>query len=465
MAATSTTSSLSARWAALSCSALFCAAAFGGGPVFETEVVDHPGEMPPANADFGRATGLSGALAIVGAPGSNGAFIYKRQGGPWVLVAELGGGGQYGRSVDIETPYAIVGQPGADTTGAARIYEDKFGEGWVERDVLQGSGIVTGDEFGFASAMSGNVVAVGAPGTAGGGRVYIFRRDGLEWFEVASLQGSDTLPNDRFGASVDIDGDTVIVGAPDADTNGAASGRVYIFERNTGEGIGEQWDEVMASTPAAYDSGDQIGTDVAISGGRAVSGAPAANFGPGGLTGTAHFFSNEGGSWAPTVEVLAASVGVGQGFGSSVDIDGAEAIIGANFAGGNQGRAFMFTDDGGSWLEMETLAASDAGSVDLFATSIALSGDTAICGAPLWEGPGGNSNVGRAYIFEGLFGGAECPGDINGDLFVDSTDLNAVLSAFGSGSGGDADGDGDTDSSDLNIVLANFGEDCFPDPQ
>ncbi len=52
-----------------------------------------------------------------------------------------------------------------------------------------------------------------------------------------------------------------------------------------------------------------------------------------------------------------------------------------------------------------------------------------------------------------------CPGDLNGDQTVNSSDLNILLSAFGQSDLGDLDDDGDTDSADLNILLAAFGDD------
>jgi hypothetical protein len=58
-----------------------------------------------------------------------------------------------------------------------------------------------------------------------------------------------------------------------------------------------------------------------------------------------------------------------------------------------------------------------------------------------------------------------CPGDIDGDNDVDTTDLNILLSDFGCNAGmgncpGDLDGDGDTDTTDLNILLSGFGQPC-----
>lgn len=60
--------------------------------------------------------------------------------------------------------------------------------------------------------------------------------------------------------------------------------------------------------------------------------------------------------------------------------------------------------------------------------------------------------------------GGDCPGDLDGDGLVTSTDLNLILASFGCtgsvGCSGDADGDGDVDTADLNFLLATFGDDC-----
>ncbi|MGP1347291.1 MAG: PQQ-dependent sugar dehydrogenase [Phycisphaerales bacterium] len=53
-----------------------------------------------------------------------------------------------------------------------------------------------------------------------------------------------------------------------------------------------------------------------------------------------------------------------------------------------------------------------------------------------------------------------CPGDLDGNLIVDSDDLGVLLSAFGTGPEGDLDDDGDTDSDDLGILLSAFGSSC-----
>lgn len=69
-------------------------------------------------------------------------------------------------------------------------------------------------------------------------------------------------------------------------------------------------------------------------------------------------------------------------------------------------------------------------------------------------------------VIGGFWASPPCPGDLNGDLLVDITDLSTLLSNFGTPSGatpadGDSDGDTDVDLSDLTTLLSNFGTTCF----
>jgi len=77
---------------------------------------------------------------------------------------------------------------------------------------------------------------------------------------------------------------------------------------------------------------------------------------------------------------------------------------------------------------------------------------------------GGSTDVSATVDLsaDGLIPPPACTGDLDGDLDVDSTDLNILLSDFGclSACPGDADGDDDTDSTDLNIILSVFGSTC-----
>lgn len=73
------------------------------------------------------------------------------------------------------------------------------------------------------------------------------------------------------------------------------------------------------------------------------------------------------------------------------------------------------------------------------------------------------STVGYDAVLIAAYAPQPCPGDINGDRVVDSTDLSILLGNFGGPGGaaqGDVDGNGIVDSTDLAILLSVFGSTC-----
>ncbi len=92
--------------------------------------------------------------------------------------------------------------------------------------------------FGTAVAVSGDFAVVGAPySTTETGRAYVFQRIGESWNEVAKLVPEDGVPRDKFGEIVAIDGEHLMVVAPDAEIDSIEeAGAVYMFRR-----VGENW--------------------------------------------------------------------------------------------------------------------------------------------------------------------------------------------------------------------------------
>ena len=134
------------------------------------------------------------------------------------------------------------------------------------------------DRFGTAVAIDGDTAVVGAPDDddAGdqSGSAYVFVRDATSiWQQVKKLTAADAAAGDRFGRSVAISGDTVVIGASDDDDAGDDSGSAYVFDRN--DGGTNDWGEVKKLTAADAAAGDRFGTAVAISGDSIVIGAPA----------------------------------------------------------------------------------------------------------------------------------------------------------------------------------------------
>ena len=147
----------------------------------------------------------------------------------------------FGSSVAISGDTVIVGVPGDDDagqqTGSAYLFaRDRGGAGvWGQVAKLTAAAAAAGGLFGLSVAISGDTVIVGAPADDDAG-AYLFARDqgGAEaWGQVAKLTAADAT-EDRFGWSVAISGDTVIVGAPFDDHAGERSGSAYLFARDRG---------------------------------------------------------------------------------------------------------------------------------------------------------------------------------------------------------------------------------------
>jgi hypothetical protein len=207
---------------------------------------------------FGWSVAIDGDYALVGAPGERGyypdvpgsAYIFKRiksfyfPAGKdfWIQQARLTAsdgkaGDHFGWSVAIDGDYALVGNPGDDDKGAdsgsAYIFK-RNGIKWYEQQKLTASDGKAGDRFGFSVAIDvasdGEYALVGALRDDDKGSAYIFKWDGTSWTQQAKLTASDGAAYDRFGESVAIAGEYVLVGAPtDSFFSDPDPGSAYIY--------------------------------------------------------------------------------------------------------------------------------------------------------------------------------------------------------------------------------------------
>jgi hypothetical protein len=146
--------------------------------------------------------------------------------------------------------------------------------------------------------------------------------------------------------------------------------------------IRKQLAELKGSDTAA---GDEFGSSVAISGTTAVVGAQDAGTG----AGRAYVFTKAAKGWKQVAELKPPAYG-STGFGYSVAISGTTAVVGAPDAEIGAGRAYVFTKTAKGWNQVAELKGSDTAGVDEFGYSVAISGTTAVVGA--W-------GAGRAYVF------------------------------------------------------------------
>ena len=294
---------------------------------------------------------------------------------------------------------------------------------------LLASDAADNDEFGYSVALAGDTVVVGAPlaDHAGGidaGAVYVYARIGEDWVEQAKLTASDAAEGDWFGVSVAIEGNTIIVGAAFDDyADWTDAGSVYVFI-----GGGSTWTEQAHLTASDAADVDWFGISVTLSGDTLVVGAPAHDSALWSGTGSAYVFVRSAGIWTEQAELTASDAAESDWFGASVALSGDTAVIGAPLNNPasvtDAGAAYVFTRTGAAWTERIKLTAADAAEGDGFGISVALSGDTALIGASVADLEDG-IDAGAAYVFVGA-----------GGVWTEQAKLTAADAAEGEGFGG-----------------------------
>lgn len=214
---------------------------------------------PKANDFFGAKVSISGDTIAVSAyetatPRSNyddnrsdttigTVYLFKRTGNTWSQQASLKIPNKtvltwFGHSIALENDTLVVGgydktdnTPNTDGNSSVFIFI-RNGNTWSQQAQLKASNSHRGDGFGNSIAISGNRIVIGAPYRLSDetnrpdsersvfGAAYIFTRTGTTWSEKHYFRGSNTGWGDLFGDNVAIDGDYIIVGAPQEDGNG-----------------------------------------------------------------------------------------------------------------------------------------------------------------------------------------------------------------------------------------------------
>ena len=138
---------------------------------------------------------------------------------------------------------------------------------------------------------------------------------------------------------------------------------------------------------------DSFGFSVALSGDTALVGA----FTAGGAHGAVYVFTRTAGVWNLEATLTAGDGRPGDQFGFAVALSGDTALVGAPFTNDSEGAAYVFRRAAGVWEPEATLTPA-AGAGGWFGWSVALSGDTALVGAQAAT-VDGQAYHGAAYVF------------------------------------------------------------------
>jgi len=168
--------------------------------------------------------------------------------GTWIERQKLSGSDSDTSSVGsmaIGDHTLVIGHPGADciedtNCGAVYVFERNESGTWIEEQKLTGSDSKNGDSFGYAVALDGDTVLIGAPSatcpaSSDCGAAYVFSlNESGTWIETQKLTGSDSANRDAFGISVALSEHTFLVGAANQDKSCDAEvncGAGYIYTR------------------------------------------------------------------------------------------------------------------------------------------------------------------------------------------------------------------------------------------
>jgi uncharacterized RmlC-like cupin family protein len=370
-----------------------------------------------------NGTGASGDNTL---PSAGAAYVFKRTGVTWAQEAYLKAPNAeaddgFGSSVAIDGDTVVVGASSessnqttitngtgasgdnsATWAGAAYVFK-RTGTTWAQEAYLKASNAEEYDAFGSSVAIDGDTVVVGAfdessnqtsitNGTGASsdntavsaGAVYVFKRTGTSWAQEAYLKASNADAGDRFGSSLAVNGDTVVVGAygessnqtsiingtgASADNSAASAGAAYVFKRT-----GSNWaQEAYLKAPNA-EAGDYFGFSVALAGDIAVVGAPGESSGQRTVTdgldasgdnssamaGAAYVFTRSGSNWSPSAYLKAPNADASDTFGIAVWADVGTVAVGAYGESSNQ-----VTIDNGATASADN-SASQSGAVYVF---------------------------------------------------------------------------------------------------
>ena len=216
------------------------------------------------------------------------------------------------------------------------------------------------------------------------GAVYVYKRTGTNWEQQAYLKAPNAGADDQFGRSVDISGDTIVVGSrfedsnqttitngntASADNSAINSGAVYVFQRT-----GNTWSQQAYIKASNAEAGDQFGVSVSISADTIVIGS---------------LFEDSNQTTITN--------------GNSASTDNSAT---------NSGAAYVYKRTGTNWEQQAYLKASNADPIDQFGLSVAISGDTIVVGSRFEDSnqntitngttassDNSASNSGAAYVF------------------------------------------------------------------
>jgi hypothetical protein len=304
-------------------------------------------------------------------------------------------GNHFGSSVSIDGNYAVVGQEGYNyNTGRAYVYGFN-GSSWDKLAKLSASDSAFNHMFGCSVAISGDIIVIGAKYN---NAVYLFEKQATGWTDMvqtAKLTPSDFVADDLFGASVDVDGDLVVVGAENHDIDSISnSGAVYIYEKPA-----DGWNNMTQTavlTKSGARPGENFGRYITVSGNTVAIANSYIDLEEDNTS--VYVFEKSSEGWPDITQTAKLTLNSNSEDCYVISLSSDDSIIILGVIDGDEetGYVFVYEKTGDHWNDMAQTAALTTKSASYddseFGYSTDISGDLIISGASEYNG--------AVYLFE-----------------------------------------------------------------
>ncbi len=255
------------------------------------------------------------------------------------------------------------------------------------------------DWFHFAKKIDvdGDRLACGSPqaianGVYQAGAIYVYDWDGSNWNET-KLISSNQVSYVNFGKDVAVKGNMVVGAIDDSSSNN--DGSLHIFEYD-----GTNWNETIV--PANDDvNEDAFGESLILENNIIFVGAHEDRNASGTRTGAVYIYEWNGTQWIEAK--ITPSDGLsGAEFGYSIHYEEGRLLVGApnsTQAGIRSGCIYIFELVGSVWVEVDKLIPSSAIQLQEFGYSVSQDGDRIVAGSLYDEDSNGNY-VGSIYVYD-----------------------------------------------------------------
>lgn len=318
-----------------------------------------------------------------------------------LVATDAAPGDSFGWWLALDGDTLVAAARGADLdgitdAGAAYVFERRDGT-WVQQAKLVAADAAPGDDFSWRVAIDDDTIIVTArydthSGLYRAGSAYMFVRSGSTWTQQQKIYPADPQYRGRFGQSVKLAGDEALISATRREQE---YGSVYSFGRQNGH-----WTQRQKWFAPDRERYAEFGARLALDGDSLLVSAPEDNVLGLSNSGAAYVYTRQAGTWVHHQKLVASDPAGEAWFGRSVALWRPLAVVGAAAlrAPESPGAAYVFVEQGAEWVEVQKLTPGDATSGDYFGQSAAVDGRSLLVGARRHD-HGGLVDAGAVYVF------------------------------------------------------------------